>query len=72
MALNTSCLHTIKPLVGEKEKSSYSSGCFVHLEFTQVNVRNWEKEILLSGEFSDFFPPLKKGCLLEVFVGNIV
>lgn len=73
MALNISCLHTRKPPVGEKGKSSEASGGFVHLEFTQVSVRDWEEEILLSAQFSDFPPPpppLKKGCFLEGFVGN--
>ena len=68
MALNISCLHTRKPPVGEKGKSSEASGGFVHLEFTQVSVRDWEEEILLSAQFSDFPPPpppLKKGCFLE-------
>lgn len=57
MVLNISCLHTVKPLVGEKGKSSQASGGFVHLEFTQVSVINWEKEILLFAEFSDSPPP---------------
>lgn len=73
MALNISCLHTGKPLVGEEGKSSQASGGFVHLEFTQVSVRDWEKEIRLSAEFSDFPhppPPTEERLLPGGLCGN--
>lgn len=70
MAKTTSCLPTVEPLVGEKEKRSWSTRHFIRLTATW-NPRKWKIETeKRKGCFPEnlviyFFFPLMQGCLLE-------